>query len=41
VLLDTGVLISPLPIWIEDWLDPSHHNNPWLIHNIKREGLPI
>ncbi len=41
VLLETGVLVSPLPIWIEDWVDPSHHNNPWLIANIKREGLPI
>ena len=40
-LLATGILISPLPLWMQDWEDPSGHTNPWLIANIKREGVRI
>lgn len=41
VLLDTGILVSALPIWMEDWEDPSGHSNPWLIANIKRDGISL
>ena len=41
VLMETGVLVSPLAIWLEDWNHPSTHGNPWLIDNIKREGLAL
>jgi uncharacterized protein len=41
VLLETGVLVSPFPIWVDDWHDPSAHTNPWLIANIKREGIAL
>jgi predicted nucleotidyltransferase len=41
VMLETGLLVSPLPIWSDDWLDPSHHANPWLISNIKRDGIAL
>jgi uncharacterized protein len=39
VMMETGLLVSPLPIWQEDWIDPSKHGNPWLIGNIKRDGV--
>jgi predicted nucleotidyltransferase len=41
VLQETGVLVSAFPIWIEDWRNPSGHSNPWLIANIKREGIRL
>lgn len=41
VMLETGILVSTLPIWLEDWQIPSSHNNPSLIANIKRDGIPL
>ena len=41
VLLDTGIIVSALPIWIEDWDNPEGHSNPWLVANIKREGIAL
>ncbi|HLJ72254.1 MAG TPA: hypothetical protein VKU03_13115 [Roseiarcus sp.] len=41
VLLDTNLLISPLPIWEEDWNHPETHSNPRLLENIRREGLAL
>lgn len=38
VLMETGIFVSALPIWAEEWRDPSRHSNPWLLANIKREG---
>ncbi|HYZ48089.1 MAG TPA: nucleotidyltransferase domain-containing protein [Sphingomonas sp.] len=40
-LLDTGLLVSPLAISAEDWRAPDGFSNPFLLHNIKREGIPI
>jgi uncharacterized protein len=28
VLLETGILISPLPIWIDEWEQPESHATP-------------
>ncbi|MFN0159799.1 MAG: nucleotidyltransferase domain-containing protein [Burkholderiales bacterium] len=41
ILLETGVDISPLPIWREQWLNPEKFSNPYLIENIAREGVRI
>lgn len=41
VLLDTGVLISPLPIWLDEWEHPENYSNPTLLHNIHREGARL
>lgn len=41
VLLETGVLIQPLPLWEDDWRNPEKFSNPTLIQNIKREGVRI
>ncbi|QVL47097.1 MAG: nucleotidyltransferase domain-containing protein [Thiocapsa sp.] len=41
VLLETGVLIQPLPIWEDEWEHPEHHSAPTLIRNVKREGIRL
>jgi predicted nucleotidyltransferase len=41
VLLETGILISPLPIWIDEWEHPENHANPALLRNIDREGVRL
>jgi antitoxin ChpS len=41
VLLDTGVLIQPLPLSEDEWRHPEHHGNPHLVENIHREGRPL
>ena len=39
VLLETGINISPLPVWLDEWECPEKHPNPALLHNIAREGV--
>ena len=41
VLLETGVNISPLPIWADDLAHPEHASNPVLLRNIAREGVRL
>lgn len=41
VLLDTGLLISPLPVWMNEWEHPESYSNPALLHNIDREGIRL
>ena len=41
VLLETGILISPLPIWLDEWEHPENYSNPALLRNIDREGVRI
>ena len=41
VLLETGVLIQPLPVWENEWKHPERYNNPLLLHNISREGIRL
>ncbi len=41
VLLETGIRISPLPIWSEEWAYPENYSNPSLITNIQREGIRL
>ena len=41
VMLETGVLIGPLPFWEEEFKRPNTFTNPELIRNIKREGLRL
>lgn len=40
-MLETGVLIQPLPIWTMQWADPRQFANPDLIETIKREGIAV
>lgn len=41
VLLETGVLIQPLPIWEDEWEHPENYRNPALLHSINREGVKL
>jgi predicted nucleotidyltransferase len=41
VLLETGILIQPFPIWEEDWEHPERSANPALLRNISREGVRL
>ena len=41
VLLETGVLIQPLPIWEDDWNHPERSASPALLRNIGREGVVV
>jgi hypothetical protein len=41
VLLETDVLVSPLPIWQDEWAHPETYSNPRLLENIRREGVAL
>ena len=41
VLLETGVYISPLPIWESEWEHPEDYSNPALLRNIAAEGVRL
>lgn len=39
VLLETGINISPLPVWLDEWEHPETYSNPDLLQNIAKEGV--
>lgn len=39
VLLDTGINISPLPVWVDEWEKPENYSNPALLRSIAKEGI--
>ena len=41
VLLETGIRIQPLPIWLTEWEHPENYSNPHLLQNIAREGIRL
>ncbi len=41
VLLEIGVNISPLPVWLEEWEHPDRFSNPQLLASIAREGVSV
>ncbi len=41
VMLETEVLIDPLPLWEDEFNRPEIFSNPALIENIKREGVRL
>lgn len=41
VLLETGIDISPLPVWMDEWEHPETWANPRLLENIAREGVRL
>ena len=41
VLLETGINITPLPVWLDEWEHPETHANPALLRNIAREGVRL
>jgi predicted nucleotidyltransferase len=41
VLLETGINIAPLPVWLDEWEHPETYSNPALLHSIAREGVRL
>jgi len=41
VLLETGIDISPLPVWLDEWEHPETWSNPRLLENIASEGIRL
>lgn len=41
VMLETGILVEALPLWEDEWDNPSLFPNPALIENIRREGIRL
>lgn len=41
VLVETGVSVSPYPLWGDDLDNPERAKNPALIRNIQREGIRL
>ena len=41
VLLDTDIRIQALPIWQTEWDHPDGYSNPYLLRNIRREGIAL
>lgn len=41
VLLESNILISPLPIWLDEWEHPENYSNPALLHRIDLEGIRL
>lgn len=41
VMLDTGIRIQPLPIWLQQWTQPDTWSNPELLQNIAHTGIPV
>lgn len=39
VLLETGINITPLPIWLAEWEHPQSYSNPTLLANIAKDGV--
>ncbi len=39
--LESGIVVSPLPIWQEQWDHPERFSNPGLLRNIKRDGVRL
>ncbi|MDR3450798.1 MAG: nucleotidyltransferase domain-containing protein [Alphaproteobacteria bacterium] len=41
VLMETGILVQPLPLWKDDLRRPENFSNPDLIKNILAEGARV
>lgn len=41
VMLETGINISPLPVWLDEWEHPETYSNPRLLKNIANEGVRL
>lgn len=41
ILMDTGVLIQPVPISTLDWTHPERFPRPGFLRNVAREGIAV
>ena len=40
-MLETGILIEPIPFWEAEWEHPEQFTNPALIENIHHDGVHL
>ena len=41
VLMETGILVQPFPLWDDDLTNPARFSNPSLIRNIVEDGIMV
>jgi len=41
VLMETGILVQPFPLWEGDLAHPDRFTNPGLIYNIVEDGIRV
>ena len=41
MLLETGLLVSPIAITADEWARPQTFSNPFLLRNIERDGVAL
>ncbi len=41
VMMETGILVDPLPLWEDELKRPERFSNPRLIDNIKGDGVRL
>lgn len=41
VMMETSILVDPLPLWEDELNRPERFSNPKLIHHIKRDGVRL
>ncbi|HUN71400.1 MAG TPA: nucleotidyltransferase domain-containing protein [Steroidobacteraceae bacterium] len=41
VLMDTGILVQPVPISTFDWTHPERFPRPGFLRNVAREGIAV
>ena len=41
VLMDTGILVQPVPISTLDWTHPERFPRPGFLRNVAREGIAV
>lgn len=41
IMLETGILIAPIPFWEDEWEHPEQFTNPALIENIRHDGVRL
>ena len=41
VELESGIVVSPLPIWQDHWDDLEQFSNPNLLRNFQRKGVRL
>jgi hypothetical protein len=41
VLMDTGILVQPVPISTSDWTHPEGFPRPGFLRNVAREGIAV
>lgn len=41
LMLETGLLISPMPVWVCEWERPEDYSNPELLRAIAQEGIRL